>query len=290
MQVLHHRHAEDLVPVPDKARGDAGLEAYTLNGLAYQCYSPEEPLSVGQRYAKHRDKMTTDVGKFIGNGAVLEPMFGAIKIRRWILLVPLADSRDLLAHAMRQAKRLQDAELTYADAEIFVLVRTLDNYQDSLNAVVNARLAPLFLPALQPAPDYANVHSDLIGTMHAKLAKVPKLAIHGKRHKYLSRLLSEYLHGRAHRDHIRDHYSELDGDLDHLLNDLEERLETQFALLDDPPEKMLLRVSADAEERVRRAIPPVRDGDARAIANGQVADWLMRCPMDFDESVDTPAN
>src|SRR4051812_2279197 len=91
MQVLHREHKEKLVPVPDTSDGDAGLEAYTHCGLAYQCYSPKAPLAVQQRYQKHRDKMTEDVGKFIANKSKLEPMLGPIKIHRWILLVPISD-------------------------------------------------------------------------------------------------------------------------------------------------------------------------------------------------------
>jgi hypothetical protein len=266
IQVLHQHYPEDLIPVPDKARGDAGLEAYTVEGLAYQCYSPDEPLSVGQRYAKHRAKMTTDVGKFIENGDRLKPMFGPVKIRRWILLVPIYDSRDIVIHATRQTERIRSAMLCYADKEIFVLVQTLDFYQISLDMVVNARLSRLYLPSLLSAPDYTSVHTDLVDTMQAKLAKVPKLANDQRRRAYSQSLLTAHLKGRVHRDYIRDHYSELGDELDHLLSDLEDRLDTEFTLVNDPPEQMLLQVKAYAEERVRRALPHVRDADARVIA------------------------
>jgi hypothetical protein len=281
-QVLHREHLEDLVPVPDKTRGDAGLEAYTLGGLAYQCYCPAEPLSAQQRYVKHRDKMTEDVGKFIDNCDKLEPMFGSVKVRRWILLVPVVDSREMNIHATRQTARVRSAALAYADMEVFVLVQTLDHYQASFDSVINARLSRLFLPALQ-SPDYSTVGGSLVGVMHTKLAKVPKLAHRERRGRYIRTLLTSHLGGREYRDYIRDHYPELDNELDHLLNDLEDRLDSEFSLSDDPPERMLLRVKTDAEERVRRALPTVRDGDARVIAEGQVADWLMHCPLDFDE-------
>jgi hypothetical protein len=288
VQVLHNEHAEDLIPVPDKTRGDAGLEAYTLTGLAYQCYSPEEPLSAEQRYAKHRDKMTEDVGKFINNSVKLEPMLGTVRVRRWILLVPVADSRQINVHATKQTARVREAAPTYADAEIFVIVQTLDHYQASVDAIVNSRLSRLFLPALE-SPDYSSVNSSQIDVMHTKLTKVPRLREQERRRRYVQSLLTSNLSGQEHRDYIRDHYPELEDELEHLLRDLEERLDSEFSLSEDTPERMLLRVKADAEKRVRRALPTVRDGDARVIADGQVADWLMRCPLDFDESVATDA-
>ncbi|GIH12484.1 hypothetical protein [Rugosimonospora africana] len=288
MQVLHREHKEKLVPVPDTSDGDAGLEAYTHCGLAYQCYSPREPLAVQQRYKKHRDKMTEDVGKFIDNQAKLKAMLGTIKIRRWILLVPVSDSKDINVHCTNQTTRLRQAQLSYADPDAFVMVQTLEHYQISYDAVVNSRLAQLHLPPLHD-PDFSTVEAALVGVMHRKLSKVPKLARLERRGRYVKRLLSSLLGGREQRDYIRDHYPELDGELEQLLNDLEERLDGEFILSDDPPERMLLRVMGDAEERVRRALPSIRDAHARAISEAQIADWLMRCPLDFDEPEATNA-
>jgi hypothetical protein len=211
-------------------------------------------------------------------------MFGPVKIRRWILLVPVADSRQTTVHATKQTERILAANLPYADDAIFVLVRTLAAYQESLDAVINARLARLSLPPVSSAPDYTLLSTQLVDTMHSKLTKVPKLAREEKRREYVQRLLTEHLNGRTYRDFIRDHYSELDSELDHLFGDLENRLHTKFSLADDPPETMLLRVMDDAEERVRRVFQQIGDNDARIIAEGQVADWLMRCPLDFDDS------
>src|SRR5687768_1663396 len=77
LNVLRVKYGDDLVPVPDVHHGDAGLEAFTLGGMAFQSYSPREPLGVKQRYEKHRNKMTEDIGKFIANKQTLAGMFGA---------------------------------------------------------------------------------------------------------------------------------------------------------------------------------------------------------------------
>jgi len=282
LSVLREEHRDDLIPVPDHDRGDAGLEAYTLSGFAFQCYSPQEPLSTGQRYAKQRDKMTVDVGKFIGNGSKLRPMLGTVKIRQWVLLVPVIDSRDLLKHATAQTARMREARLDYADDEIHVVARDIEHYQGSLHAIVNRQLQKLYLPPLAE-PDYAAVTGDLADTMRAKLSRVQALSDADKTTSYVQLLLTSYLGAREHRDYIRDYYPDLDDALEHELEDLEQRLESEYVLEPEAPERRLLRVKADAEERVRRALSHVRPGDARKIAEGQIADWLMRCQLDFPE-------
>jgi hypothetical protein len=39
LQLIRERHGSDnVVRIPDKDRGDLGLEAYTYDGSVYQCY------------------------------------------------------------------------------------------------------------------------------------------------------------------------------------------------------------------------------------------------------------
>ena len=43
LQLVQRRHgAENVQVVPDKVKGDAGLEFFTTCGCLYQCYAPEE--------------------------------------------------------------------------------------------------------------------------------------------------------------------------------------------------------------------------------------------------------
>jgi hypothetical protein len=77
---VHHGPTE-YQQIPDHDRGDAGLEGYTLgNGYAYQAYGCEEPISTADRFEKQRDKMTKDIGKFIGNRPILTRIFGTVQI------------------------------------------------------------------------------------------------------------------------------------------------------------------------------------------------------------------
>jgi len=83
--------------VPDNQKGDAGIEGFTRCGRVYQAYGCEEPISTDERYTRQRDKLTADVGKFIRNKAILEKLFGSLKVIRWALFVPFYDSRELVA-------------------------------------------------------------------------------------------------------------------------------------------------------------------------------------------------
>lgn len=283
-RVLRMHHGTDLVVVPDKG-GDHGLEAYTLNGHLFQCYSPEEPLVTQKRYEKQRDKTTEDVGKFINNSNKLKKLFGQhVKINRWIIMCPYIDSKDLAAHCAAQTKRVREASLGYADPGIHVICQTMEDYEFSYKKVVNAQLARMHLPPLAE-PDYSSVDSAGVDKMRKKLGKVHGLRDESRRNDYVQRLLYSHLNSQEFRAYIKDHYTEIHALLESELDDLEQRLVMEFVLDESPAATQLQKVLFETEKRVRTCAPDTASGDSRTLAQGQVAEWLMRCPLDFYEDL-----
>lgn len=283
-QVLRVHHGTDLVVVPDKG-GDHGLEAFTLTGHVFQCYSPEEPLQPLKRYQKQRDKTTEDVGKFINNANKLKKLFGEhVRIKRWIILCPLIDTKDLAAHCSSQTARLRTAALEYADPDIHVICQTMEDYEFSYKKVVNSSLAKMHLPPLAE-PNYSAVGSSHVATMHGKLSKVAILQDEARRNVYVQRLLTDYLNSQGFRAYIKDHFTEIHALLESQMDDLEQRLVMELVLDESKAATQLKKVLEETEKRVRTCAPESSPGESRTLAYGQVADWLMRCPLDFYDEV-----
>jgi hypothetical protein len=282
VRVLHEHHRGQFVEVADQEDGDAGLEGFSKDdGCVYQCYAPEnEPLESGVRYRKQRDKMTKDVGKFVDNKEkvkkVLPPGY---KVKHWILLVPLVTTKRLLEHSHAQTDRLRAEALPYADDDIIVMPHTLRSYERAKNAVIARQVDRLHLPAPTGA-DFASTSDPLIQRMAAKLSRTDGFSEATKRSRFIDRLLSNFVVGREQRDWVRDHYSELGEELEDQLSDLEARLEVQYPLDQPNPDKLLGSILRDTEEVVTRILN-VRNSQARVVAEGQVAQWLMDCPLDF---------
>ncbi|MGZ4586799.1 MAG: hypothetical protein ACXVX9_03220 [Mycobacteriaceae bacterium] len=282
LRVLHEHHpGHELVEVPDQDRGDAGLEAFSISGVAYQCYNPEgEPLRAAQRLQKQRKKMDEDIAKFIDNAdkirALLPP---GLTIKHWVLLVPYISSRQLLEHAATKTTKVRNACLEYADSSLVVTSHTLDSYERAREAVVSRQLTKFHLPPVQTT-SYGAIDDPLIEVIHSKLAKTDYYSDDGRRTKLVDRLLTNQVAGRSHRDHVRDQYSELGDDLESRLADLEERLAVQYPLSNPVADRLLQTVLADAEGLVTDVLN-TRPSDSRVIAEGQVCEWLMNCPLDF---------
>lgn len=80
-----HKHYQ---PVPDTDGGDYGIEGFSQDGCAYQCYAAEEPVGTEELYEKQRNKINEDLKKFVHNQQPLAKLFGALKIERWVFVVP----------------------------------------------------------------------------------------------------------------------------------------------------------------------------------------------------------
>ncbi|WP_433209369.1 hypothetical protein ACQP00_45035 [Dactylosporangium sp. CS-047395] len=282
VRVLHEHHGGgQLIEVPDDDLGDGGLEAYSLDGCIYQCYAPEnEPLDTGTRYRKQRSKMTADVGKFIRNKAkiakVLPPGYQA---KLWILLVPLINSKRLNEHCHDQTVRLRAESLPYASHDIIVVGHTLRSFERAKNAVIERRLDRLHLPAPEMS-NFGEIEDPLIEVMNSKLARTSTYSIADKRSRFVDRLLQNSVAAREHREWIHDNYSELGADLADRMTDLEARLEVQYPLDQPNPDRLLATVLTDTEREIINILN-IRQSQGRVLAEGQVADWLMECPLDF---------
>ena len=80
LMLLHKRYADhSLQEVPDRHLGDLGIEAFSLDGCAFQCYAALEPLSTQNLYEAQRDKLTGDLNKLEKNKVELKKILGGLK-------------------------------------------------------------------------------------------------------------------------------------------------------------------------------------------------------------------
>src|SRR5687767_1323485 len=107
--LLQDRHGVlEVQKVPAADRGDLGIDYYCVSeGVVYQCYAAEEPMSIRQRAEKQKAKMTVDLGKLRDNAAEVSRLMHGVPIRRWVLLVPNHDSKDVNSHAAKKTADLR---------------------------------------------------------------------------------------------------------------------------------------------------------------------------------------
>src|SRR5260370_21624459 len=128
LKLLSVKYATELTMIPDTDRGDLGIEAFSSDGCAFQCYAAAEPLSTAQLYAKQQVKMTRDLKKLRDNAADLLRMLGNVRIRRWVFMVPRHDSKRIVEHGEKKAAELRAAALPHLTNDFVVVVVTASQF------------------------------------------------------------------------------------------------------------------------------------------------------------------
>lgn len=131
--LLQDRHgALDIHKVPADDQGDLGLDYFCISdGVVYQCYAVDEPVSIAQRAEKQKSKMTVDLAKFIKNSAeILQIMQGQI-VKRWVLLVPLHNSKAVNLHAGKKAGEIKALNLPHVALDFTIVVQDLTCFPES---------------------------------------------------------------------------------------------------------------------------------------------------------------
>lgn len=273
--------------VPDRDRGDAGLEGFCPSaGHAYQAYGCEEPISVQERYEKQRQKMTDDINKFIDNAKALSKLLRGTKIRRWILFVPYFDSKEIVAHASKKTAEVLAANLPYVMASDFrVMVCQEADFaveRDRLISVTSASLRIKTKPIAQSeVTEWSSNNDALLGTLQRKLAKLPALVNESRRADFAQKILTWYLDGQAVLDGLRGYpqvYEKVVATKSH-----REAYLAMTALQGSTSNEILVDTLKELRDTLEVEVKELHNFCAEQLAYEALADWLLRCPLDFPE-------
>ncbi|MGC4798434.1 hypothetical protein ACLQ3H_30535 [Micromonospora saelicesensis] len=277
--------AHQLQEMPARHGGDLGIEAFTYSGHAFQCYAAEEPASVADRYENQRDKLTRDMKKLMTKSKDFEKLLGATKISCYFFLVPYFDSKELVLHAQQKAAEYRAAGLSFVDAEFRVRVVTDDAFHDARNMLLGR---PRELISIPPVTDdgiqeWMAENTEMRGTVDRKLSNLfPSI---NQRHRYISELISHYVESENYLQKLRERYPDQWEDASRTMARTEKRLNIEYLFSGEPQTAQLItKIVRDLERRLREGLPILDKEAATTLAWGAIGDWLIRCPLDFEES------
>lgn len=287
--ISQHFGPTDYQRVPDKDRGDAGIEGFCLSkSEAFQCYGCEEPISVEERYTKQRVKMTSDIQKFIDNESVLKRLFGTRKIKRWVFFVPYFDSKEIVAHAAKKSKEVLEAALPYVDDDFSVVVCQEGDFAVARDQLINATSRGLkFKTSAVTAAEvnqWTLSNDVMLGVLQKKIAKLPTLQTQEQRDAFVGQVLRWYLSGQVLLERIRE-YPQVYEKIIETKSHREEFL--AMGSLHGSASNVVVKETLDAfRDTLSREAKELHEFCAEQLAHEAVADWLIRCPLDFPEVAD----
>ena len=190
LRLVQIRHgAENVQTVPDKVRGDAGIEFLTTAGCCYQCYAPSQSTDTAKAASAMKGKATRDLAKLKKNETVIRNLLGERKITRWILLCPFLDDKSVIAHLCAKTNEHSISALSFVSDDFHALVQSLGDFTNELTTLRSRSLGIPIKTRMPSAEDTSTQFHKLGTQIDVKLERgFPRLsaALRGARaHNYI---------------------------------------------------------------------------------------------------------
>lgn len=285
--LLKRKYGPEFVEIPDVDMGDYGLEGFSRNGYAYQCYAAENPLTSSILYERQRDKITRDIEKFIKNSDKLVEIFGPTKISHWVFVVPRWDTKKLLRHTEKKAQELRALNLPHVADEFFV-----DIVDDSYFAVEREQILGVGIAKTKIDPDaiptsvysnFLNDHNELIENLERKIESMYPLRSRGYKEKLKKNFITNYINGQNVLDQLNSDYPELYLKALSKKDGREAFLETECLTSICKPAEMFNETVDKYLQELSDEFVGLEESTIKRLVHEAISDWLLRCPLDFPD-------
>lgn len=283
LRLVQVRHgAQNVQIVPDKVRGDAGLEFFTLDGCLYQCYAPEEVADVRKAASGMKAKASRDLKKLEKNKTVIASLLQSIKAKRWILLCPFLDDKQVIVFVRKLAEKLKLEQLEFLAEDFEALVHSQEDFTAEIKVLRLRSLGPL-VKAPAPTPDDVQAASE--GILGLRLREKLQRAFPAESSEQRHNRIDAYIRSLLARDNTLEALR-----VDHPILwerskcclDTEERRLVALGALQAQPTAQLAESLQRIEQSLKQDLPEdLSAAKLTEISLGTVADWLIRCPLDF---------
>ncbi len=271
--------------------GDFGIEGFTSTGKVFQCYCPDNLTTTAELYEKQRDKITRDLRKLQTYEAQLKGYLGATKIKEWIFVTPEYKTKDLIKHCIDKAEETKMLGLQIIDTDFKVLIHDIDNFATEIFVALNAdnKKIALLPDQLDAAPDkvikWKEQSISLVDNAvrkHGKRFPANTVELDQKVNRLTNTTVEDFLNResilRKWRNMHPDHYDRFIALVGQIENDVREKC--MFPSNDNNERYDSINKMVDA--KIRGSFPYLDETAILKLTRGVLADWLVRCPIDFE--------
>lgn len=269
--------------VPDDHGGDGGVECYTLTGHAFQCYLPQQTSDIKKLVAAQRAKINADLNKFCINKDKLEKLFGSTKICRWILATSAHKSAEITAFCAQKSLEIRALNLNYVTSDFEVLIHTENDYRleiESLSKQAYQLNIDFEKNSTQKVESWIDDNLTFLNNLDTKLPKI--IGDEAQQVRAKNNLVHKYLDYQNLLNRLLQDWADIYGVVITAVANRQEYLETRFLVSPDLlPNEVIKAELQKLDDDLTREVVTLKRTDIELIKFGVVADWLIRCPLDF---------
>jgi hypothetical protein len=272
------------MPIPDTVHGDCGLEGFTRCGKGFQCYAAEEPSTVADLTRRQKAKVTRDIAKLVTYKTELAALLGPTVLREWILVVPRWEDKALLEHAEEKLMELRTLGLSFVSPMIVPAICTGENFVVERQQLLQAgreclRIAADLVDKTHIA-DWVAANDELVARLDKKTLALRHQEVSTAR-QLRDETVRQYLDGQNALAKLRAEFPEIFEAVDRIKKDKEHFLVTESLTTSSLPPDHWRETRDSLEAELAGALGGLDRFTVRQFVHEAVADWLLRCPLDF---------
>jgi hypothetical protein len=284
--LLGAKFGENIQFVPDRVRGDGGLEAYRLDcGTVYQCYAPEDAFTVQAQTDAQKRKIRTDIHTLVSKPDETVALLGSgYRVSRWVLLTPEYDDKELIKYARVKSQATRSPVRPVWCAEDFEIVVASD--KDQFSAELARLIGPadiirLNLPEITADDAYASIETGVAARLTEKLRANPALgADETILADYRSETLINYVYGKGQLEALEDRYSAAYEAVTRRARTTLRRLTLRLAAGSGDMAD-LQTLAGELSDKFASDVPALARIACEDMAYYYLADWFISCPLRF---------
>jgi hypothetical protein len=284
--LLQDRHGStSVMKVPARHKGDFGIDYYCLSHyVAYQCLAVQEPCDVADRADKQKVKITRDIKKF-STRPEFASLFKGHRIARWILVVPIHDSAQVNLHLATKTGQVKALNLPYVAPDFEILIHDLECFNTFSVEMRAAQRRQISLPPQPPTTEqvesWTEASNPLVTALSHKLSK----RIGGDDPAQLTEAVEQAVGWFLERENTLESLRRDVPQLHEAVHGVISRHAAKLSLFGKPangtPHDILRSELNTLVAELKLSVPNFSEGSAQQIALGTIAEWLLRCPLDF---------
>lgn len=271
--------------------GDNGIEGFTRTGRAFQCYCPKEHYNTDKLYENHRDKISKDLTKLKTYQSKLKKQLGNTLIKEWYFVTPIYSKNEIIAHCTRKRDEVRSWNLSIIDNQNFEIIFVDINF-----------LVPEIAQIQKYSNQKLNITVDDSASDNQKLQwKNQQISLvenaqrkHGARFQHTTTNLDKridqltdltirrYLDGsiildKWENNHVEDYESFI-----RVRNLIEEEVSAACLFPIDNNNAKYEEFKNLVNTKLKLSFSSLEEEMLINLCNYVIADWILRCPINFE--------
>lgn len=271
--------------------GDFGIEGFTRTGKVFQCYCPDEHYTQNELYEKQRDKITNDLKKLQTFEKPLAKKLGGTLINKWYFVSPNYSKNEIIDHCTKKRDEIRALNLSIVDNSNFeVIPWDIDNLKPEIHTFIKISeqkvdINPKNKPSQEEKLKWKGKKISLVENAqrkHRLRFDINSINVDKKVDDLTEKSISHFLDGDSILNKWAIDYPDDYEKFINIVSLVEEIVVEECMFLNNDYNELYKRFAILLNEKIKSSFPFIEDTMVQNLCNRVMADWILRCPINFE--------